>query len=573
MADTTGGLLFERFAHHAQIMQPLLPTYIHLLASAIFPIFIAAHASLTRPSSAAKKVQKLKDDSPESDLDDESEPVPKIENLSPSDAILFPILAAATLASLYFILKYLEDPAWLNYILGLYFSQLGLFFAFKFLKDTYIVIRSFIFPSTYSLNRQIYRANTKDRKFTPVGNDVPSNSSPLPGRISSIPLPTTLTTKLWSLRHILYTRKTFSIHLQDIFKYTNAVSLLDALALIASLAIVLIHTFIAKPWPLTNFLGFSFCYGALQYISPTTLSTGTLILCALFFYDIYFVFYTPMMVTVATKLDVPIKLLFPRPDGCIYPIGAVDGSEAMKEYLVCKAKKKTMAMLGLGDVVVPGMVVAMALRFDLYLYYLKMQKQLKKGKEGRKVGEDDATEMVEKVPFINATGGWGERFWTSIRTSTLSTQPQDSSTTAAHTLLQALQARSFPKHYFYATVIGYLGGLVVTVTVMQLWGHAQPALLYLVPGVLGMFWGTAVVRGEVGVLWGYTEAEEEEDQGKGKGKGKSEAGTAKDQDKRIKDDDKNDTSGAGKTGMGTERADKEDQKASKELEGDVSDAD
>jgi len=113
-----------------------------------------------------------------------------------------------------------------------------------------------------------------------------------------------------------------------------------------------------SPWWLTNFFGFSFSYGALQFMSPSTFWTGTLILGSLFFYDIYFVFFTPLMVTVATKLDVPIKLLIPRPPG---PNDAPD--------------KVSMAMLGLGDIVIPGMMVGLALRYDLYLYYQRKSAQ------------------------------------------------------------------------------------------------------------------------------------------------------------------------------------------------------
>ena len=39
---------------------------------------------------------------------------------------------------------------------------------------------------------------------------------------------------------------------------------------------------------------------------------GALLLCGLFFYDIFWVFGTPVMVTVAKSLDAPIKLVFPR---------------------------------------------------------------------------------------------------------------------------------------------------------------------------------------------------------------------------------------------------------------------
>ncbi|KAF8248007.1 hypothetical protein K440DRAFT_502010, partial [Wilcoxina mikolae CBS 423.85] len=66
----------------------------------------------------------------------------------------------------------------------------------------------------------------------------------------------------------------------------------------------------------------------------------------LFVYDVFLIFYTPLMVTVATNLDVPIKLLFLRPGK------TADGNSAL-------------AMLCLGDVVLPGILVAMALRWDL----------------------------------------------------------------------------------------------------------------------------------------------------------------------------------------------------------------
>jgi minor histocompatibility antigen H13 len=45
---------------------------------------------------------------------------------------------------------------------------------------------------------------------------------------------------------------------------------------------------------------------------------------------------------------------------------------------------------------------------------------------------------------------------------------------------------------------------------MVIFNHAQPALLWLVPSVLGSLWGTAVVRGELKLMWEFTEATEEE---------------------------------------------------------------
>jgi minor histocompatibility antigen H13 len=230
-----------------------------------------------------------------------------------------------------------------------------------------------------------------------------------------------------------------------------------------------------------------------------------LILSALFFYDIYFVFFTPMMVTVATKLDVPIKLLFPRPDGCVMPVGAAEGSVLMEEYLECLAKKRTMAMLGLGDIVIPGMMIAFALRFDLYLFYLRQQKQVttEDNEEQGSDVSDGSDHNTKKAKYYTATGGWGERFWTNGNIDTAE-----------------LKAKRFPKPYFHASLVGYLMGMISTLVVMQVAEHAQPALLYLVPGVLTSLWGTAFVKGDLKLMWEYTEASEEDLDNDGKTKQK-----------------------------------------------------
>ncbi|KAK5065390.1 hypothetical protein LTR84_001228 [Exophiala bonariae] len=480
--------LLGRVAYELQIMKPLLPTYLHLLVSAIFPIYTAAHASLSRPLSAAPKKKGKNKGVNDQDDDDESdeEISQKIESLTPSDALLFPLLAGATLASLYFILKWLQDPAWLNWALGLYFSQMGLFFAMKFLKDVFSVLRSYTFPTEYSAGGSRWKVDLKRTVY--ISDRGTISKSPLPGILRHVPLPTSISRFIWTLQNLLYTKARLNFHLHQLITLKTSVDLLDLSSLVLSCAIVYYHTFIAKPWFLTNFLGFSFCYGSLQFMTPSTAWTGTLVLGALFFYDIYFVFFTPMMVTVATKLDVPIKLLFPRPDGCIYPVGVPEGSTAMEEYLQCLAKKRSMAMLGLGDIVVPGMMLAFALRFDLYVHYLK--------KSGRSKPSQSKTVVVDedKPAYINAHGQWGERFWTNSKSRS-----------------EGVLATKFPKPYFYASIFGYIIGMITTVVVMQIAAHAQPALLYLVPGVLISLWSTALVKGEFQLLWNYSELPEDDD--------------------------------------------------------------
>ncbi|MFS7964151.1 putative Piwi domain, presenilin/signal peptide peptidase, plant signal peptide peptidase [Helianthus anomalus] len=76
----------------------------------------------------------------------------------------------------------------------------------------------------------------------------------------------------------------------------------------------------------------------IEMLSLGSFKTGTIMLSGLFVYDIFWVFFTPVMVSVAKSFDAPIKLLFPsRIAACPF------------------------SMLGLGDIVIP----ALALRYDV----------------------------------------------------------------------------------------------------------------------------------------------------------------------------------------------------------------
>ncbi|ODM14383.1 hypothetical protein SI65_10218 [Aspergillus cristatus] len=488
------------------VLKPFLPTYGHLLVSALFPIYIGAHASLSRPSSAAKPPKKKgKKGGRETDDEDEEEgqsAMPKMEGLHPSDALMFPLTAGLTLGGLYLVIKWLGDPAILNKILSFYFSQMGLFFAIAFLKDSLTVFRSFVFPKQYRQGGKIWKANQSERVFT-VGDGpetVEVRKSPLPGVLGSIPLPSFVLATLWFYRDLAYQRVKIRARVRGLFDAKGRLGLSDLLSAIVGLSAVGYFAFLTKPWWLTNFLGFSFCYGALQFMSPSTFWTGSLILGSLFFYDIYFVFFTPLMVTVATKLDIPIKLLFPRPPA---PSEGPDTT--------------SLAMLGLGDIVIPGMMLGLALRFDLYLYY--------KRKGLQKAQAEGKGEALVKPQYQTATGGWGERFWTgAIKPKGPELEPP------YH------DARAFPKTYFKASVIGYISGMVTTLLAMQYSKHAQPALLYLVPGVLISLWGTAFFRKETRDMWEFSDAEEEEEEDEEEGKHEK---TGDDKEKKDQNKEKN----------------------------------
>ncbi|KAL2846283.1 signal peptide peptidase-domain-containing protein [Aspergillus pseudodeflectus] len=476
--------LLGQAIYHFNLVRPLLPTYGHVILSALFPLYIGAHASLSRPSCAAKppkaSEKETKNESEDEDEEDEAhDDDQKMEGLAPSDALVFPLTAGATLGGLYLVIKWMGADT-LNKILGFYFSQMGIFFAMAFVKDALSVLRSFVFPRKYKRGGKVWKPKPSDRVFTAIqtsagSEQLETQQSPLPGIFGLIPLPGTVLSALWTCREVLYWRAKLRFHAHRIIHLDCSIGTLDILSVLMALPAVAYFTFVSKPWWLTNFLGFSFCYGTLRLMSPSTFVTGSLILGSLFLYDIYFVYFTPLMVTVAKNLDVPIKLLFPRPPAPTEAPGTV-----------------SLAMLGLGDIIVPGMMVGLALRFDLFLYY--KQKGMLKAK-----AEGEASGFVKPI-FQQATGGWGERFWAPPAKST---EPELE--------IPYDTARSFPKTYFKASLVGYTVGMVTTLAVMQIFDHPQPALLYLVPGILISLWGTALIKGQVLEMWEFSEGEEDEE--------------------------------------------------------------
>jgi len=147
-----------------------------------------------------------------------------------------------------------------------------------------------------------------------------------------------------------------------------------------------------------------FCVHALQYIFLGNFKTGALLLSLLFFYDIFFVFGTDVMVTVAKNIDAPIKLQFPR-----------DLLSDPPQY----------SILGLGDIVIPGIFVSLCLRYD-FLKSLNTKK-LKQVLEWEKTGSAEAGSYLD------------------ILTTT---------------------AKNSSKHYFISVLIGYLVAIVSTVVIM-----------------------------------------------------------------------------------------------------------
>lgn len=163
-------------------------------------------------------------------------------------------------------------------------------------------------------------------------------------------------------------------------------------------------------WITNNILGAAFCITGIHMVPLSSTKVGALLLWLLFFYDIFWVFGTEVMVKVATSIDGPVKFLFPKD---IF------------------AEQYKFALLGLGDVVLPGFYISLMLRFDL--------------------------KMSTSTPYFNTA------------------------------------------------MVCYVAGLVNTVSVMLFFNAAQPALLYLVPWVVGGTALKALSRSEFTPWWNYNE--------------------------------------------------------------------
>jgi minor histocompatibility antigen H13 len=121
------------------------------------------------------------------------------------------------------------------------------------------------------------------------------------------------------------------------------VSPLDLICLVISYAAVAIYYF-TKNWIYNNVIATLFCVHGIQFLFLGNFTTGFILLSLLFFYDIFFVFGTDVMLTVAKSIDAPIKLLFPR-----------NWTTTPPEF----------SLLGLGDIVIPGVFIALCLRYDI----------------------------------------------------------------------------------------------------------------------------------------------------------------------------------------------------------------
>ena len=316
-----------------------------------------------------------------------------IETMKQKDAWLFPVIGSGVLLGLYLLFKFFNEK-YLNVLLHIYFTLLG----------------------SFSIGQLIEEKINKKEPFSTYEKQVLFN-------IPKIPYFNPDGTKITKLNIV-----TFAF----------------------GLVIGLIY-FLKRNWILNNLLGMAFSIFGIENLMLGEYKVGLILLSLLFFYDIFWVFYTPVMVSVAKNIEGPVKLMFPKLQDAIDKIK----KEKPDEYAGKAYDPREFNMIGLGDIVIPGVYVALMLRFDIYLF--------KKAKK-------DFSKF--EYSFKNMK-------------------------------------------YFFVTFIFYNLGIIITLCSMYFFNHAQPALLYLVPCTLLSSTLTAVQAKDIKLLWNFNEEkldkEEEED--------------------------------------------------------------
>ena len=125
----------------------------------------------------------------------------------------------------------------------------------------------------------------------------------------------------------------------------------DFLTYFLTLSLGLIY-FFTKNWLLNNLFASLFSLHALETTSINSFRTCAILLFSVCILDFICVFLTPILPTLLLNLDIPVKLLVP------------------------KTMDMEFAVIGLGDVVLPGLVVALAYRLDYFLACKKEKKGL-----------------------------------------------------------------------------------------------------------------------------------------------------------------------------------------------------
>jgi len=205
-------------------------------------------------------------------------------------------------------------------------------------------------------------------------------------------------------------------------------------------------------WALMDFLGMGLCVAFIAFVRLPSLKVSTLLLTGLLLYDVFWVFFSQyvfsanVMVKVATR---PAE----NPMGIVARKLSLGGGMArnaprlsLPGKLVFPSTQNVghFSMLGLGDIVMPGLLLCFVMRYDAY-----------KKAQAAKLAE-------QGIPLPSN--------WARIS-------------------------------YFHCSLFGYFLGLLTATISSEVFKAAQPALLYLVPFTLFPLLTMAWLKGDLKAMW------------------------------------------------------------------------
>lgn len=138
-------------------------------------------------------------------------------------------------------------------------------------------------------------------------------------------------------------------HPQYLIKWMKIYAI-DLVAVGAALPVLFIYWF-SDNWIVMNCLAALVTLFSIEITHFKTLTIASITMAAFFFYDIYFVFFTPIMITVAKKIAIPVKIVWPREPN------------TFNMWLPYSDTTK-FTLLGLGDIMLPGMYISLLSRAE-----------------------------------------------------------------------------------------------------------------------------------------------------------------------------------------------------------------
>jgi hypothetical protein len=272
-----------------------------------------------------------------------------------------------------------------------------------------------------------------------------------------------------------------------------------------------------------DLIGVGFCVTFIAIVRLPSLKVSTLLLVGLVVYDVLWVYFSHLifssnvMIKVATKeADNPMSVLarkfnmetqFSKDS----PKLSLPGKLVVPSY----QRQGNYSILGLGDIVVPGLLLCFVLRFDAYKKKRSsslMQPAAAAASQSLKCGLPNPLLILQSCKFSKKSSYLDSEsvnvkshgdFIYQEQPRKIKSDLREKLCFNCHGQSQVAfsSASSSSITYFHCSLLGYFVGLITATLSSEIFKEAQPALLYLVPFTLLPLLTMAYVKGDLSLMW------------------------------------------------------------------------